>query len=268
MGGVWKKLPYTWILMLIGTLALTGVPFLSGYFSKDAIIEFAYLKHNNIGYLACFVGIFTAGLTSIYSWRLIFKTFHGKYNNPNLKISSMHECSNVMLIPLIILGLGSIFVGYAFKDLLIGNDSINFWNTSIFFLNFTIHDHPPIWLLVFTPTLVIITIPISYYLFIKNQKILKKLIIDFKFLYNFSLNKWYFDEIYNFIFVNPIKKIGIFLWKSGDVRTIDRFGPDGVSKIIKALSLKAVEFQNGYLYHYAFVMLVGLSILLTYLILN
>ena len=267
MGGVWKKLPYTWILMLIGTLALTGVPFLSGYYSKDAIIEFAYLKHNNIGYFACFVGIFTAILTSIYSWRLIFKTFHGKYKNQNLKISSMHECSFVMLIPLIILGIGSVFVGYIFKELLIGDDNIKFWDTSIFFLNPTMHEHSPIWLLFLTPFLIIGFIPISYYIFIKNIKILKKIILKFNFLYNFLLNKWYFDEIYNFIFVTPIKKIGLFLWKNGDVKTIDRFGPEGISKIIKILSLKAVEFQSGYLYHYAFVMLVGLSILLTYLIL-
>jgi len=267
MGGVWKKLPYTWILMLIGTLALTGVPFLSGYYSKDAIIEFAYLKHNNIGYFACFVGIFTAILTSIYSWRLIFKTFHGKYKNQNLKISSMHECSFVMLIPLIILGIGSVFVGYIFKELLIGDDNIKFWDTSIFFLNPTMYEHSPIWLLFLTPFLIIGFIPISYYIFIKNIKILKKIILKFNFLYNFLLNKWYFDEIYNFIFVTPIKKIGLFLWKNGDVKTIDRFGPEGISKIIKILSLKAVEFQSGYLYHYAFVMLVGLSILLTYLIL-
>ena len=118
-----------------------------------------------------------------------------------------------------------------------------------------------------TPVLVILTIPISYYLFIKNEKILKNFIIKNNFLYNFLVKKWYFDELYNFIFVEPIKKVGLFFWKKGDIDTIDRYGPDGLSRLVKIISDKAVNFQSGYLYHYAFVMLVGLSILLTYLIL-
>ena len=117
MGAVYKKLPYTWILMIIGTLALTGFPFLSGFYSKDAIIEFAYLRGNTVGYYAAGVGILTALLTSIYSWRLIFKTFHGTYNNKKLKIEEMHESPLVMLIPLIVLAVGAIFAGFLFKDL-------------------------------------------------------------------------------------------------------------------------------------------------------
>ena len=130
------------------------------------------------------------------------------------------------------------------------------------------HDHLPTWLITITPSLVIISIPISYYLFVKNEKILKNFTLKNQFLYNFLLNKWYFDELYNFIFVDPVKKIGLFFWKRGDVNTIDRYGPDGLSKLIKIFSDKAVNFQSGYLYHYAFVMLVGFSILLTYLILS
>ena len=115
--------------------------------------------------------------------------------------------------------------------------------------------------------LVTISIPIAYYLFVKNKTILENITQKNKFLYNFLLNKWYFDELYNFIFVQPIKKIGLFFWKKGDINTIDRYGPDGLTKLIKIISDKAVNFQSGYLYHYAFVMLVGFSILLTYLIL-
>ena len=111
-------------------------------------------------------------------------------------------------------------------------------------------------------------IPISYYLFIKNENILKNLVLKNKFLYNFLLNKWYFDELYDLIFVIPIKKLGTFFWKKGDINVIDKFGPDGLSKLVKIISDKAVNFQSGYLYHYAFVMLIGFSILLTYLILN
>ena len=109
MGGVWKKLPYTWILMIIGTLALTGFPFLSGFYSKDAILEFAYLKGTTIGYLAAGVGVLTALMTSIYSWRLLFKTFHGQYKNKKIKIDIMHESPMVMIIPLIILSMGADF---------------------------------------------------------------------------------------------------------------------------------------------------------------
>ena len=268
MGGVWKQIPYTWALMLIGTLALTGFPFLSGFYSKDAIIEFAYFKHSAVGNFAAYVGIFTAFLTAIYSWRLMFKTFHGKYMNKDLSLKETHESPLVMLIPLVFLAFGAIFSGYLFKDLLIGSESKTFWHNSIFFLQEVSHEHPPLWLLLFTPILVLAAIPISYYLFIKNGKILEKFKNNNKLIYNFLLNKWYIDEVYEFIFVNPIKKIGLFFWKKGDENTIDRFGPDGISKIIKLISNKAVQFQSGYIYDYAFVMLIGLSLLITYLILN
>ena len=128
MGAVWKKLPYTYGLMIIGTLALTGFPFLSGFYSKDAIIEFAYLRGNTTGYYAAGIGILTAFLTSIYSWRLIFKTFHGEYNNKNIKIEETHESPLVMLIPLVLLSVGAIFAGYTFKELFIGHgDGSDFW---------------------------------------------------------------------------------------------------------------------------------------------
>ena len=267
MGGVWKKIPYTYSLMVIGTLALTGFPLLSGYYSKDAIIEFAYLKGSTIGYYAAFIGIFTALLTSIYSWRLIFKVFHGKYNNKEETLSSIQESSLTMLIPTCLLAVGAIFAGFAFKEIFIGHNSSEFWRDSILFLNAIDNVHPPSWLLLATPFIVILAIPISYYLFIENEKILKNFIIRNQFLYNFLLNKWYFDELYNFMFVEPIKRVGLFFWQKGDINTIDRYGPDGLSKLVKIISDKAVNFQSGYLYHYAFVMLVGLSILLTYLIL-
>ena len=124
-----------------------------------------------------------------------------------------------------------------------------------------------IWFLLLTPILVTLIIPISYYLFIKNEKILRNFLLKNQVLYNFLLNKWYFDEFYNFIFVEPIKKFGLFFWRKGDINTIDRYGPDGLSRLIKIISDKAVYFQSGYLYHYAFVMLIGFSLLLTYLIL-
>ena len=265
MGGVWKKIPYTWCLMLIGTLALTGFPLLSGFYSKDAIIEFAYFKNSSVGYYVMTVGIFTAFLTAIYSWRLFFKTFHGKYNNTDLPIEKTHESPLVMLVPLIFLALGALFAGYAFKELLIGHHYENFWKKSIFFIKEIEHLNLPLWLLFSTPVLVVSAIPLSYYLYVKNTNILSGVRKLNEPLYNFLLNKWYFDELYEAIFVKPLKLIGSFLWKRGDQNTIDRYGPDGFSKIIKYFSNKAVKFQSGYIYDYAFVMLLGLSFLLTYL---
>ncbi len=266
MGGVWKKIPYTWVLMLIGTLALTGFPFLSGFYSKDAIIEFAFFKGTTLGYYAMTVGIFTAFLTAIYSWRLFFLTFHGNYNNKEMPIEKTQESPLVMLVPLIILALGAVLAGYLFKEILIGHHNLDFWKKSIFFAKEIKHLDLPIWLLLITPSIVVLAIPITYYLYIKDTSILdgvKKLNEP---LHNFLLNKWYFDELYDFLFVRPLKYMGFIFWKKGDQNIIDRFGPDGFSKTIKFFSNKAVKFQSGFIYDYAFIMLLGLSLLLTYLI--
>ncbi len=268
MGGVRKKLPYTYFFMLVGTLALTGFPFLSGFYSKDAIIEFAYLKNSPIGNYVASVGILTAFLTAIYSWRLFFKAFHGSYNNKKISINETHESPMIMLIPLLFLSVGAIFSGYFFKNIFIGHNSNDFWQASIFFLNEIKHESVPLWFLLITPVLVLIAIPLSFYFYVLNPKILE----DFKKtnlpLYNFLLNKWYIDELYEKFFVKPTKKIGSFFWKKGDVGIIDKFGPDGISKLIKIISNKTGRLQTGFIYDYAFVMLLGLSILLTYLILK
>ena len=269
MGGVKKKLPTTYILMIIGTLALTGFPLLSGFYSKDAIIEFAYLKGTYLGYIAAFIGVFTAFMTSIYSWRLIFKTFHGDFNNKKLKINDIHESPLVMILPLIVLAIGSIFSGFFFKNLFIGvNSSENYWDTSILFLNALSSDHPPLWFLITTPLLVTISIPISYIIFVRNKKIPNYIAESNKPLYLFLQNKWYFDEFYTKALVNPLKAIGYFFWKNVDNSIIDKFGPDGISSIIKWFSLKAVKFQSGFIYQYAFIMLLGFSLILTLLIIN
>ena len=161
--------------MIIGTLALTGFPFLSGFYSKDAIIEFAYLKGSTSGILAAYVGVFTALLTSIYSWRLIFKTFHGNYNNSDIALDKMHESPLIMIIPLIILATGAIFAGLLFKDLFIGHEiSYEFWGSSIKFLEPLSKNHPPTWFLFLTPVLVILSIPFSFYLFVIIRKYQKK----------------------------------------------------------------------------------------------
>ena len=196
MGGVWKKMPYTWILMIIGTLALTGFPFLSGFYSKDAILEFAYLKGTTLGYLAAGVGVLTALMTSIYSWRLLFKTFHGAYKNTKIKFESIHESPMVMIIPLIILSMGAVFSGIIFKDIFISSSSsINFWRDSIYFFEPLSQEHPPTWFLYMAPIIVTLSIPIAYYIFIKKTLIIK-LFVDANYpIYKFLKNKWYFDEL-------------------------------------------------------------------------
>ena len=269
MGGVWRKLPFTYLMMIIGTLALTGFPFLSGFYSKDAIIEFAYLEKGSLSNYAAAIGIITAIFTSIYSWRLIFLTFHGSFNNNKLNIKDLHESPLVMLIPLFLLSVGALFSGMFFKEIFIGAESSQlFWKDSIMFLEPLSKDHPPLWFLLLTPSFVIISIPFSYYLFLKKKLIIEQIVkINYP-LYVFLKKKWYFDELYDFIFVKSFKNLGNFFWRKIDNLIIDRFGPDGISNIIKKFSLYAVKFQSGFIYQYAFIMLLGFSILLTFLIIK
>ena len=172
-----------------------------------------------------------------------------------------------MLLPLVILSIGAIFAGFLFKDLFLGHGGDNqFWANSIKFLVPLSTEHPPTWFLLLTPCLVLLSIPIAYYLFVKNKELPNQIENINKPLYNFLINKWYFDELYEGIFIRPSKKIGLFLWKFCDGKLIDGFGPDGISSFVKKCSIKANKFQSGFIYQYAFVMLVGFSAFLTFLI--
>ncbi|MFM7498011.1 MAG: NADH-quinone oxidoreductase subunit L [Candidatus Fonsibacter sp.] len=264
MGGVWKKIPMTYALMVIGTLALTGFPLLAGFYSKDAIIESAYFSKSLFAGYAFVIGLTTAFITSVYSWRLIFKTFHGKYNNA-MSFDKVHESGLIMIIPLVVLAIGAIFSGYVFHEIFIGENT-KFWGKAIFFLKQTAHGHPPLWLLILIPTLVISAIPLSFILFLKRKDIVENFINSQKPLYNFLVKKWYFDELYDLIFVRPFRSIGNFLWQRGDVKTIDAYGPDGIARFVKNLSDRASSMQSGYLYHYATILLIGLIIIVTFLI--
>ena len=263
MGGVWKKIPLTYALMLIGTLALTGFPLLAGFYSKDAIIESAYFSKSLFAGYAFVIGITTAFITSIYSWRLIFKTFHGKYNN-TMSLEKVHESGPVMLIPLLLLAIGATFSGYLFHEIFIGENT-QFWGKAIFFLKQTAHGHPPLWLMILIPTLVISAIPLSFILFLKRKDIVESFVNNNKPFYNFLVKKWYFDELYDLIFVKCFRSIGTFLWQRGGVKTIDAYGPDGVAKVVKNLSDRASSIQSGSLYHYATVILIGLILIVSFL---
>ena len=264
MGGVWKKIPMTYALMLIGTLALTGFPLLAGFYSKDAIIESAYFSKSLFAGYAFVIGVTTAFITSIYSWRLVFKTFHGKYNN-TMSFEKVHESGPVMIVPLLLLAVGAIFSGYVFHEIFIGENT-QFWGKAIFFLKQTAHGHPPLWLMILIPTLVISAIPLSFILFLKRKDIVKGFVNNNKPFYNFLVKKWYFDELYDLIFVKTFRSIGTFLWQRGDVKTIDAYGPDGVARVVKNLSDRASSVQSGYLYHYATVILIGVILIVSFLI--
>ena len=179
----------------------------------------------------------------------------------------MHESPAIMLVPLIILALGSILAGFVFKDLFMGYGSFsNFWEGSIFFLEPLTKEHPPAYIIYLTPILVTISIPFSYYIFIKNKSFIEGIVNSNKPIYLFLKNKWYFDELYEVLFVRSSKFLGKYFWKKIDGLVIDRFGPDGLSSLFKYFSIKAIKFQSGFIYQYAFVMLIGFSLILTIII--
>ncbi len=275
MGGLRKFIPKTYILMLIGTLALTGfgVPGLfgmAGFYSKDAIIEAAYVTNIGIGSYAFTMLLLAALMTSFYSWRLIFMTFHGIPRASKEVMSHLHESPSIMLVPLLILVIGSIFSGYVFYDSFIYAEFKEFWASSIFILkdNYILKElHDVSYLIKWSPTIMmIIGVIIAYYLYIRNPQIPEKIAKDQEVLYNFLLNKWYFDEIYNYIFVNPVVLLGKIFWKRGDENIINRFGPDGISKQVVRVTRKIVQLQSGLIYHYAFSMIIGLTFIITFYI--
>jgi NADH-quinone oxidoreductase subunit L len=265
MGGLKDKIPFTYIVMVIGTLALTGFPLTAGYFSKDAIIESAYVSHNPFAFYGFLMTVIAAGLTSFYSWRLIFKTFHGEPHDLE-HYEAAHESPLWMLIPIGILAVGSIFAGFPFKELFAGHAVEEFFRESLKMNPHIIEDmhHIPE-TIAFLPTVMMaVGFLVSWLFYIRRPYIPVELARQHQLLYQFLLNKWYFDELYDLIFVRPTKWLGRFLWKFGDGYIIDGFGPDGVSAWVLKATRNVVRLQTGYLYHYAFAMLIGVAGLITW----
>src|SRR5438094_411431 len=230
MGGLWRKIPYTYAVMVIGTLALTGFPLTAGYFSKDAIIESAYVAHNPFAYYGFAMTVIAAGLTSFYSWRLIFKTFHGEPHDQH-HYEAAHEAPMWMLVPIGILAAGSILAGFPFKEVFAGHGVEEFFRESLKMHPHIIEEmhHIP-QAVAFLPTvMMVVGFLVSWLFYIRRPYLPVELANQHQMLYQFLLNKWYFDELYEFIFVRPAKWLGRFLWKKGDGMVIDGFGPDGVS---------------------------------------
>jgi NADH-quinone oxidoreductase subunit L len=265
MGGLWRKIPYTFAVMCIGTLALTGFPLFAGYFSKDAIIESAYASQNPFSTYAYILTVAAAGLTSFYSWRLIFKTFFGEPHDQE-HYEAAHESPLWMLVPIGVLAAGSIFSGLPFRELFVGHGVEEFFRDSVKMNPHILEDmeHMPA-LLGYLPTvMMVLGLAVSYLFYIRRPYLPEELANQQPMLYEFLLNKWYFDELYDLIFVRPAKWIGRFLWKFGDGYIIDGFGPDGVSAWVLDITRNVVKIQTGYLYHYAFAMLIGVAGLITW----
>jgi len=268
MGGLYKKLPYTWIVMLIGTLALTGFPLTAGYFSKDAIIEAAFAANSNVGFYAFLLTVMAALMTSFYSWRLIFMTFHGKSRASAEVLNNAHESPLVMLVPLAMLALGSLGAGFLFKGLFIGDGSAEFWRSALFTLPSNhileqIH-HVPTAVVVAPFFMMVSGFLFAWLFYMVIPSAPANLADAFRPLYLFLLNKWYFDELYDALFTQPAHRLGRILWKKGDGAIIDGIGPDGISARVLDITKGMVRLQSGYVYHYAFAMLIGVALLITY----
>lgn len=269
MGGLARKIPYTYAMMLVGTLALTGFPLTAGFFSKDAIIEAAFAGHSPVAQYGFWLLIIAAALTSFYSWRLMFLTFHGVSRADHHTLEHVHESPPSMTVPLAFLALGALVLGIGFKGIFTTEAGIlGFFRDSLF--SATGHKildemhHVPTWVVAGPTVMMIVGFLVSYWFYIHNPEAPRQLARRHQTLYRFLLNKWYFDEIYDYLFVEPAKRVGRFLWKRGDGWLIDGFGPDGVSARVIDVTRGVVRLQTGYLYHYAFVMLIGIAALITW----
>ena len=339
MGGLYQLLPATWILMIIGTLALTGVgiPILfgglgfAGFYSKDMIIEEAFMMGQDgvsFGMLAFWVGVFAAFLTSFYSWRLIFMTFHGKHRGDTERLKHAHESPPVMVIPLVLLAVGALFAGAAFKSDFVGKGALTFWGDSLpagpyaegnygaeygadYGADYAASQgieldaaegasleaamsvdeavqaadatadhsasaddhggdhgghHPPVWVLILPVGVTLLGFALSWYFYMMKPEIPRRMGENPGPLHRFLQNKWYVDEIYQATFIRGTAALGDLFWKIGDKRLIDGLGPNGVAGTVMSGARRLARLQSGYVYHYAFVMLIGVLGLALWLI--
>ena len=268
MGGLRSKLPFTYWTMIIGTLALTGFPLTAGYYSKDAVIEAAYSGRGSIAMYGYLLTLIPAALTAFYSWRLIFKTFHGEPNDRHA-FEHARESPLVMLVPLAVLALGSIVTGFAFDTVFAGAGAEGFFRESLKFARGDAEvGHAP-WFIAVLPTVMMVAgFLVAWQFYIRRPELPAELARQASLLYRFLLNKWYFDEIYDFLLVRPALWLGRLLWKGGDERVIDGLGPDGISARVIDITRNVMRLQTGYLYHYAFAMLIGVAALVTWFMLR
>jgi NADH-quinone oxidoreductase subunit L len=301
MGGLRRYIPFTAAMMAIGTLALTGFPGTAGYYSKDAIIEAAFASHRPGSAFAFLATVIAAFMTSFYSWRLYFRTFEGQprwlhnahpaqsdhegaehdehghdiepaaaapHEHGHHGDHKPHESPLVMLIPLALLAFGALVAGFAFHNAFIGEHYSEFWKGALYtgpdnHILEEMHHLPA--LIPWLPTIMMaLGFGLAWYMYMVDTTAPERLAQQHPLLYRFLLNKWYFDELYDVIFVRPAIRLGRVLWRIGDQRIIDGLGPDGISARVLDVTRGVVRIQTGYLYHYAFAMLIGVAALVTY----
>ncbi len=274
MGGLAPKIRVTWAMMLIGTLALTGVGIphvigFAGFHSKDAIIEAAYAGHTPYNYVFWTL-VLAAFMTSFYSWRLMFMTFHGKTRAEPDTFRHAHESPYVMLVPLFVLAVGAVAAGYVFMEYFIGHHYKEFWNKAIFegpanHIMHGMHEAAKIEFVVWSPFIAMAAgFALAWLYYIQMPWLPEATARTFRPVYLFLLNKWYFDELYDWLFVKPASWLGRVLWKGGDGAVIDGLGPNGIAARVLDVTGRVVKLQTGFLYHYAFVMMIGVALIVTY----
>jgi NADH-quinone oxidoreductase subunit L len=291
MGGLRKEIPFTFWMMTIGTLALTGFPLTAGYYSKDAIIEAAFAAggHSSAAVFGFLMTVLAAGLTSFYSWRLVFMTFFGERHahddhahaahghdahghDAHAHDHTPHESPLVMLVPLAALAAGALFAGFAFNGSFIGHHFEEFWKGAIGQgpNNHIMHDmhDVPRWVGFAPFVMMVVGFLVALYMYVMRPGAAQRLAAANPVLYRFLLNKWYFDELYDWLFVRPAFWLGRLFWKGGDGRIIDGLGPDGIAARVVDVARSAVRLQTGYLYHYAFAMLIGVAAFITWYLLG
>ena len=271
MGGIWRKIPFTYAYMWLGSLALAGLPLFAGYYSKDIILEAAYADHSPQGQMAFWLGIGAATLTAFYSWRLIFLTFHGKPRASHEVMHHIHESPKIMLLPLLILAFGALLAGWiGYHALGMVKGSGSFWNGAIVVLdkNNTLEaaHHVPVWVPYLPIVVALSGIALAWVFYIRKTHLPAKFKAKFGILYRFLLNKWYFDELYNFLFVRSAMRLGTHLWKFWDVKVVDGLGPNGAAWLSDKIGKQNSKLHTGYVYHYAFAILVGVIAIISWLL--
>ena len=317
MGGLRTKIPVTFWLMMIGTLALTGFPFTAGYYSKDAIIEAAYASQRSGAAYGWLMTTIAAGLTSFYSWRLVFLTFYGTsratvaaettdhnshqepadthlaaaddhghaahgapavaahedhaqddHGHGHAHGGEPHESPPIMLYPLYVLAFGALFAGLLFHHMFIGEGREAFWGEALVYgpANHIFDEMERVpWFVSLLPTLMFaLGLAVAYFVYLVRPGTAARWAAANKPLYAFLLNKWYFDELYDLVFVRPAFWLGRLFWRGGDQAIIDRFGPDGIAQTVLGATDRVVKLQTGYVYHYAFAMMLGVALFITY----
>jgi NADH-quinone oxidoreductase subunit L len=271
MGGLWKKTPYTYAVMWIGSLALAGIPFFAGYYSKDTILEAAFAAHSGAGWFAYALGTAAAFMTAFYSWRLLLMTFHGSPRGDRHVVEHAHESPWVMLIPLFGLAAGAVVAGFAGYNAFVGEGRGDFWGKAILLLpgrdTLEAAHHVAPWAKLLPTAMCVSGIAIAYVMYVLRPEWPAALAARFRGLYLFLLNKWYFDELYWNVLAEPAMRLGRILWKGGDGAIIDGLGPDGIAATTQSLARRAGQLQTGYVYHYAFAMLIGVVLLVSWYLL-